>query len=224
MEPIILNDIPFRPDVGLLKERLRVRDGRYADDLVRLVAAAQAVARPRAVFKVAFVEERGDDWVVVDGVRLTSRVLRVNLDQAQRVLPFVATCGVELDEWSRTIDDVLQRYWADAILETALSAALRALDERLVEQAGPTSSMAPGSLEDWPLAEQRPLFAILGDVEGAVGVRLTEGLMMTPVKSLSGLHFATEEGFASCQLCQREGCPGRRAPYDAGLYERKYRA
>ncbi len=28
--------------------------------------------------------------------------------------------------------------------------------------------------------------------------------------------------FERCQLCQRENCPGRRAPYDGKLYIRKY--
>jgi hypothetical protein len=52
---------------------------------------------------------------------------------------------------------------------------------------------------------------------------LTESLLMVPVKSVSGIVFANEEEFASCQLCPREDCPGRKAPYDPGLYERKYR-
>jgi hypothetical protein len=41
---------------------------------------------------------------------------------------------------------------------------------------------------------------------------------------VSGILFPTEETFASCQLCPREDCPNRRAPYDAELFERKYKA
>ena len=32
------------------------------------------------------------------------------------------------------------------------------------------SMMNPGSLADWPLAQQRPLFSILGDTESTIGV------------------------------------------------------
>jgi len=67
------------------------------------------------------------------------------------------------------------------------------------------------------------LFALLGDATEAVGVRLLDSLLMTPTKSVSGIRFPTEERFESCQLCPRPDCPGRRAPYDATLYERKYR-
>jgi hypothetical protein len=83
--------------------------------------------------------------------------------------------------------------------------------------------MAPGSLTDWPLREQRPLFALLGDTEALVGVRLTDSCLMLPNKSVSGIRFPTEKHFESCQLCPRPDCPGRRAPYDADLYDRRYR-
>jgi hypothetical protein len=83
--------------------------------------------------------------------------------------------------------------------------------------------MNPGSLPDWPLSEQRPLFTLLGENPGTIGVELMDSFLMTPVKSVSGMWFPTEERFESCQLCQRHNCPGRRAQFDAGLYDRKYR-
>jgi len=46
--------------------------------------------------------------------------------------------------------------------------------------------MNPGSLEDWPLTEQRVLFALLGDPQAAIGVRLTDSLLMCrPRRSLA---------------------------------------
>ena len=56
-----------------------------------------------------------------------------------------------------------------------------------------------------------------------LGVRLTDSLLMIPSKSVSGIRFPTEQTFASCQLCPRAGCPSRQAPYDATLYDKKYR-
>jgi hypothetical protein len=82
--------------------------------------------------------------------------------------------------------------------------------------------MNPGSLPDWPLQEQRQLFALLGDTRAAIGVELTDSCLMLPIKSLSGLRFPTGENFENCQLCPRERCPGRRTAYEPGLYERKY--
>jgi len=79
------------------------------------------------------------------------------------------------------------------------------------------SYMSPGSLKDWAIEEQRPLFSILGDVEVSIDVRLNENLVMIPNKSLSGIYFPTEIPFYSCQLCPRKDCPARKASYDEKL-------
>jgi hypothetical protein len=81
--------------------------------------------------------------------------------------------------------------------------------------------MNPGSGDArlWPIGQQRPLFELLGDVEAAIGVRLTPSFLMVPNKSVSGILFPTEVRFESCQLCTRENCPRRRAPYSGELAE-----
>ena len=226
MDATTIENVAFEPDVERLAKKLHVRHGSaQSAEFERLVAEATEVARPRAFYRVAFVEDKTDRTVVIAGVRLTSRVLRVNLDQVYRVFPYVATCGTELEEWSRSLGDLLRSYWSEGIRESALRAATRALVRHMVAEhgLGRTATMAPGSLGDWPLREQRPLFEILGDTEATVGVRLTESCLMTPTKTVSGIRFPTETSFESCQLCPRDVCPGRRAPYDKGLYDRRYR-
>jgi len=226
MDSFVLDNVPFQIDTGQLYKNLRIKEGsELVARLNHLVDKAQAIGRPKASYKVAFIESRGDDQIIIDGVMLTSRVLRVNLEKAHRVFPFVATCGIELEEWSVSIDDMLERYWADVIKEMALRAALKHLNEHLVDhfQPGKISRMNPGSLPDWPLPEQQQLFALLGGGPASIGVKLTDSFLMVPIKSVSGIWFPTEESFESCLLCPREKCPGRRAPYDSDLYDRKYR-
>jgi hypothetical protein len=72
-------------------------------------------------------------------------------------------------------------------------------------------------LPDWPIEEQRPLFQLLGDVPAAIGVRLTESLLMLPAKSVSGIYFPTETSFFSYQLCPRKRCDSRKARYNLKL-------
>ncbi len=226
MDHVILNDIPFELDLAELKTKLHVKAGSSFEETVeKLARTAQPMARPKALYKIAFVEDKGDDYVVVDGTTFASRVLRVNLDQAHRVFPYVVTCGTELEEWSYTLPDMLQHFTADTIKQMALTCAVQFLHEHLLERYGLAhlSFMSPGSLQDWPLQAQRPLFALLGNVEEAIGVRLTKTYVMSPIKSVSGIRFPTEESFESCQLCPREVCPNRRAPYDRDLYDRKFR-
>ena len=225
MEPIVLRDIPWQVDSEALLARLHIpADSPHAGEALRLAAEAGPVARPKAMYRLAYIDERGEDYVIADGIKLSSRVLRVNTDGANRLFAQVATCGRELNEWAESLDDVLHRYWADAIKEMALRAASRALSEDLEQRfrPGKTARMAPGSLADWPIRQQRPLFDLLGDVEATIGVRLSDSYLMIPNKSTSGIRFPMEKSFESCQLCPREGCPSRRARYDPELYQREY--
>jgi len=221
----ILRDIPFDPDIPRLMKRLRVKDGSASQaELYRMIETAHPIARPKAFFLLASVTDRGEDWVDIAGVRFHSRVLRVNLDGVHRVFPYLVTCGQELQEWADGIDDMLVGFWAEAVKEAALFCAVRALVEHLEEryQPGEMASMSPGSLANWPIEEQQPLFRLFGEYAGNIGVRLTESMLMTPTKTVSGIRFTTRVAFESCQLCPREGCPGRRAIYDPALYDSHY--
>jgi hypothetical protein len=226
MDSTVLDSIPFQIDREQLKKTLRIKEGSgMGEKLEALARDAQALGRPKVCYGAAYVESKGEDHLVIEGVTFTSRVLRINLEKVFRVFPYVATCGLELEEWSKSSDGILEKYWAEAIKEMAVRSTIRYLHEHLMERyrPGQMSRMNPGSLPDWPLSEQRPLFTLLGEKPGKIGVQLKDSFLMTPVKSVSGMWFPTEERFESCQLCQRENCPGRRAPYDPGLYERKYR-
>ncbi len=225
MNEFLLDPIPFQLDINHLRKRAHVRDASpYFAELEYIAQQAQPIARPRACFRQAFIEDRDDYHIIVEGVTLTSRVLRMNIGQAHRIFPYLATCGIELEEWAAQFDDPLQRFWAETIKELALMAAIEAFNKTLIGlyDLRRSASMSPGSLEDWPIMQQVNLFNLLGQMPAAVGVSLTGSLMMVPTKSVSGIRFQAEETFESCQLCPREQCPGRKAPYDAGLWARKF--
>ncbi len=216
-----LNNTPFHLDADevLRRAHLTKADVDTTHSARELVDQARQVARPRAVYEVCYVENKRPDSVELAGITFTSRVLRVNLDPVERIFAYVATCGTELTEVSAPAGDMLLDYCLDIIKQMALDAALAHLHDHLKAKyaLGQTSSMNPGSLEDWPITQQRELFGIFGDVEQLVGVRLTESCLMIPTKSVSGIIFPTEIEFASCQLCSRERCPNRRAGYDPEL-------
>ena len=225
MEEVILDKIPLDVDMAALMKKLHVKEeSKHAEELKKLVEDARQVARPKAFYRVAYIESRGDDHVIIEGTTFKSRVLCVNLAKAHRVFPFVVTCGEELEDWPGGQGDMLRRFWVDTLKEMALRKAMAAFKKDLEARCRPgrTAAMSPGSLEDWPITQQGVLFALLGKPETSVGVRLSDSCLMIPVKSLSGIRFPTEEPFESCRLCPREKCPGRRAPYDRTLYERKY--
>ena len=232
----ILDKIPFTPDLPGLIKKLRIRpESPNAAELKAMLKEAHAIAAPKAAYKAAFVDACQEEHVVIDGITFTSQVLRTNLEGVHRVYPYVATCGLELDAWAHAFTDMLARFWADAIAESALREAGKFLDahltalylpsdpEELKDRKAPRFvKMNPGSLEDWPIYEQKPLFALMGNSSEGIGVALSDTCLMHPIKSVSGIYFANLEGYANCQLCPREGCSNRQAPYDPGLFEQKY--
>jgi len=257
----ILDDVPFAVDAEEFFSRLHLDAGsQYAGEVNALIDQAGQLARPRALYEVAFVEERAAESVVIgeatrdlervlgqgsgrrpsspprpapaDGcdaqagrARFVSKVLRTNLDEVERVFPYVATCGPELDAISIARDDVFGQFCRDTLKEMALRAAMAHLVTHLKESYSLETlvSMNPGSgdINVWPIEQQRELFAFFGDAPESLGVFLTESCLMVPNKSVSGLFYPSEDGFQSCQLCHREKCPGRRAPFDPHLWEER---
>ncbi len=217
----VLDTIPFTIEAAEVIRQAHLAEAgeEIAGQVRELVDTAEQVGRPKAVYEVCYVENKHECAVDVGGVTFTSRVLRANLDAVERIFVYVATCGTELNQISPPSSDILLGYCLDLIKEQALAAAMCHLNQYLKRKYAlhKTAGMNPGSLEDWPITEQSKLFAIFGDVEQLIGVKLTESCLMIPNKSLSGITFPTEVTFASCQLCPREVCVNRSTPFDAEL-------
>ena len=190
--------------------------GKQWDRVLSLVEIAQPLIEPKVIYKVCYIEEKHSDAVKIDGIQLTSHVLRKQLDEVERVFPYVCTIGPKLEETAGKTGDYLEQYYLETIGDAALVSIRQYFESQLQSRfaLGKISRLGPGSLEAWPISEQRPLFSILGDVESEIGVRLTESLLMMPRKSTSGIYFPTEIPFFACQLCPRKDCPSRKAAYD----------
>lgn len=226
---MVLNEIPFELDPEALLRRLRMdAEGPYAAEMLEVARAVAAAARPKALYEVAYIEARSEERVTIDGVIFTSRVLRANLSAVDRVFPYIATCGTEMDAVPIPGQDYMAEYCRDAVKEMALAAARNYLVKHVRDRFGlkRVASMNPGSgdLQIWPIQQQKELFALLGDVEGQIGVRLTPSCLMHPNKTISGLFYPTEVDFVTCRLCHREACQNRRAAFDQRLWDERVRA
>ena len=227
----VLNGIPINLELEAVLKRMRVRN--RSEGIIKnvqdMLEIARPIAKPKAIYDVAYVDNKNGDYLEIGGVKFTSRVLRINLEQVERVFPYVVTCGRELDEIDIPADDFIKSYYLDQIKETAVILARQHLEDSLIKQyaLGQVSRMAPGAGagDDWPINQQEELFSLFGGrdkVEELIGVRLTDRFLMIPIKSVSGIFYPTEVSFESCQICPREKCIGRRARYDPEL-AKKYR-
>ncbi|NLZ39078.1 MAG: hypothetical protein GX893_05660 [Firmicutes bacterium] len=77
MKAIILDNIPFTAELEMFTERLRIKNKPSAvKQLAQLLAEAKGIARPKAMFKETVIAEKGEDYIVLDGLTFKSRDLR----------------------------------------------------------------------------------------------------------------------------------------------------
>jgi hypothetical protein len=206
-------------DPAVIAASLRLRGGMGL--VTRLAEAVAGAAAPTAAFRRLQVTGLEEGGVVLEGILLRSRVLR-----RMALEPGVAggalyaaliTTGAALEELAAATEGLLAQFLLDEMGNRVLAQARDRFEAhlRLRFDLAQVGSLAPGALPDWPLEEQRPLFALLGHLPAAMGVRLTASGLMLPRKTISGIYFPAGEAFVSCTLCPRELCAGRRAPFEA---------
>jgi hypothetical protein len=226
MDTIIKKEISFKIEFDEFLKRIKLnKDYQDIDQVRKIVKKANQIGRPKAMYKELFIDEIGEDYVVVEDEKFESKIMSVNLKEVHKVVIYLITCGTELEKWAEQKDgDMLENYWLsmaqEAVLEKARDYIKKEINEKYLP--GSTSIMNPGSLIDWSITEQKKLFSLLGDPEKEIGVKLTESSLMLPAKSVSGLIYPTEKDFENCQVCPRENCPSRSAPYEPELIKKRY--
>ena len=205
--------VRYEAHFDALVKRLQINED-CEDEFRDVFDECLKIACPKGVFTECASSQEGD-FTFVGGKAFDSRVLKMNFKGLDRVFPYVISCGRELYDFACATEDPLYRFWIDGISEDALRAVGAHVREAVKEtySLGHMSSVNPGSLRDFPLSCQRPLFDLLGDGPDKIGLELTPTFLMLPYKSGSGIYFETEAHYENCMLCPRLNCPGRRMPY-----------
>lgn len=221
-EIIFIDDVQVIFDLEAVGQKLnlRARSSAKMEKILRDMAEeAQAIARPRAAAKLSRLSPgEEEDEVRLDGVLLTSSLLKEKLADLGRAFPHLATEGTELADWGRAHEG-MERILANALQNSAMAMARQRLEEAILEKYGleQLSAMNPGSLLAWPITEQEPLFELLVPLPEQLGITLLPTFMMRPEQTVSGIYFQTDSKFHNCQLCPRDDCPSRQAPYAADM-------
>ena len=207
-----------KPQVSLdaLLSALKVgHDDEDIELIKRMLGEALSIAKPAAMY-AAYEPEISNGIIYINGTCFDWPFVYEKLHSQRTVVPYVATCGVAVDGWSKAYTGIFDQFIADTIKYLLLGQIMEVLHKEtalLYDPKKSASSINPGSLEVWPINGQGPLFKALGGVTDDIGVRLEESFLMVPNKSVSGIFFETEEHYDNCMLCPRENCPNRRAEY-----------
>jgi hypothetical protein len=212
-----LDKISYNLTKKIVANRLKLKENfRSSPDFIKAYEQTLNLIHPRAVYGLSEVKDINNESVKIDDQIFNSRVLSINLESVEHVYPFIISLGNELEIAERKIERVTQQFYMDFMGDIVLQQAIIYLEKHLKKKFSHkyVSSMSPGSLKDWPISQQVPLFSLFGRIANDFGVTLTSSLLMNPKKSISGIAFPTKIPFISCQLCLRKMCPGRRAKYD----------
>src|SRR6056297_2743615 len=194
MEVCCLKEIPFEVDREQLLKKLRMKkDSEYGPLALELADEAEKIGKPKAIYSISHIEEKKDYSIVVEGVELSSRIIRKNTGHANRLFPYAATCGTELEGWANEKSDSLEYYVADILKGMGRRAAVAYLFKIIDEKYGliNPSYLPPGSLKDWPILEQQNLFRLFDNKQHDIGVELMESSLMVPVETVSGIRFSS---------------------------------
>lgn len=191
------------------------------NDFGRQLADALAIAKPKVLFRPVTIDHPDAQHVEIDKHRIESIVVKDNLAALQNGYLYVVTCGREISAWRDQFELAVERYFADVLCEFAMRMAHTHLLACVQDMfhASRLAWMNPGSTRGWLLEDQQLIFRLLGDVKSQIGVELLESYFMMPVHSTSGLLFESQHAYSNCQLCAREDCPNRSAPYLGDAYE-----
>ena len=159
--------------------------------------------------------------VFIEGtITLKSEVVAQLLKKCGRVAIFALTIGGHVEETvSRLAEDglILQASVLDAIGSVAVESLADFGQGRISELArsqglGISRRFSPGYC-DWSVDQQKAIFRAL---DGSVaGVQLTDGCLMLPQKSISGIIGIGAKGkrvesYNPCKKCDKVDCRGRR--------------
>jgi len=160
--------------------------------------------------------------VFIDGsIAFQSQVIAQLLEQCHKAAVFLVTIGNHLEEMAlRLAEDglILQATVLDAIGSVAVESVANFVRDRVGEVANDqglviSPRFSPGYC-DWDIGQQKMVFwAVNGD---STGIRLTDGQLMIPRKSISGvigigLSNSNVEHYNPCKTCDRQhDCRGRR--------------
>ncbi len=193
--------------------RVRPAIVRAAADMARI---AQAKSQPDVAYRFHGVRGIDADGVELQqGARLRSAAFESRLAGCTEVVPFVLSCGeplgqavVDLAESGDLMEAVLLEAAGWLCVEDATRQFKDALRRQVSDCGGRiTSRMGPGygyrvgsRQVDWPLEDQRELFALLEG--GPLPVRLMPSCAMFPKLSRSGLF-----GVAPARLADPQALP-----------------
>ena len=208
----VLHHIGYNGD-GEPSARIEALVKEYTDNICHLI-------EPSYYYVIRGIKSVRGSRVFIEGsVTFRSNVIAELLKQCQKVAVFVVTIGNRLGDVVRQLAGdglMVQAAVLDVIGSDAAETLANVVQDIISKEAaagglGISQRFSPGYC-DWKVSQQKMVFrAMDGETSG---VRLTDGCLMVPQKSISGIIGIGPrdevEGYNPCSTCKKRDCIGRR--------------
>lgn len=185
------------------------------------IEESYGLIRPVGFYRILEIVRIRRPHIILDnGLMITSKVSSQILSDCLQVAIFVVTIGGNLEEKAAKLmgeGRMLKATVLDAIGSEAADKTACYLHEKIREPANSngtevTLRFSPGYC-DWDISQQKVLFEAMSSAP--LGVALTEGCLMIPRKSISGLFGIGETTksqlrLSPCRFCAKTECLSRR--------------
>ncbi|MGI5873104.1 MAG: hypothetical protein ACOX8R_00330 [Bacillota bacterium] len=220
MKTVLVDHIQCEITKGEVLARFGMpEDHPFGETIAEVIEEMKDIANAKLLYGEAKVEQWNEDSVTIGGTVFQGKDLASRLKGVETVYPYLCTCGTEINDYAWGCKDLVKMLYIDAVMHFYLRQSFLILAEKIDNAVGGRSyCMAPGSFEDWPLTEQKPLFDLLNHGEGS-GVTLSDSCIMEPAKSVTGLRFYREGLPKDCALCLYHDCAERERGFDPKRFD-----
>jgi hypothetical protein len=200
---------------GAAPEVIRRRSPHLVQVAERALEEGRPLLHPRVLYQTSDVTSLYHETLHLKEGALRGSLIAQHLAGARQIVTLICTIGASLSERVAELmgKDILYALALDGVgsaaVEALANAACRYFEEQVAARNWQTTiPLSPGML-GWPVDEGQPQIFQLVDAS-EIGVSLTEGNVMLPLKSLSmvfGMGPELQTGGRPCDYCSmRETC------------------
>ncbi|MFA6717157.1 MAG: hypothetical protein WCS27_17395 [Victivallaceae bacterium] len=206
----IFTDIKVKFDLEELASALCLNpDMPEYSELAELVKALEPHAKPAALLAEAAVIGKTPERILSSKGEFNSPLLAQLAADAEKLFPFIVTCGGAMENFAAGTDDPLRLYWIDFLKEYALGQAFEQIKAGLAENfpGRKVISLVPIDNSIWKIEGLREIFTVFPrEAIEKIGVELTEYFYMKPAKTRAGVFFPAFKELDICSLCKVKKC------------------
>ncbi|MCK9217830.1 MAG: hypothetical protein M0P77_07935 [Firmicutes bacterium] len=222
VDTIINNDINFEIDGDYLINFLKINESASMRKEALLIAdRVKGIVKPKYIAKKMRIDKLGNNYAIINGVEFKSTILARLIRENASVFAFIATSGREIENYKSSITDIFESYVLDKIAYLACLRVLRDIEMILNNDFNTKGliSIAPGSLPGWDIGELASILKLFQGEHAKIGVDVTDGGMINPVKSICGLFIESKMSIHRCEICIKSDCDFREAEFDENKFK-----